>query len=326
MIKTIISKFRIKFSDKSIDTEHYLALIYCFLPLLPGIITIIGFMILPSFSMNHLELLGLIILSIINGFFLLFYGKKMIGYFKKKRIMLGFISLLSVYLFLLFTLSWFSFFVGHLTNVLNLAWHMSENYMYIPNPGENIDKSIDMYKSVGELTTGLSQLICISFILNILVPDSLQKIEVSLKEMLKRLLLKFLFLFLFGVAASIFMKTNRDNFVVVSIIYGAILFFANPEIIIVIFSNFKNIEGKDISENTKKTFLIFKLLLSEMYIAWAISIFSFPSNSQKQFYIFISIFFIFLVLTMGTRIYLKSKGEDLFTNWIKNNDKSDISK
>lgn len=316
-------KLKNKFSDGSIDTEHYIAVFYCFVVVLPVLITWFGTVTLEHSSNAFLVLLELVVFTVISAFLFLLFGKKLFSYIIEKRFMLIFLSFPTVILFLLFTLSWFSFFWGNLVNLLSTSAYMTNQIPVVTHPEGDLIRSINSSRIVLQNMIIFSQILTISFLLNMFVPKSLQTVNVSFKKKFTRLGFKILCLTVTGLITFIFIITNKDNFSIVIFVYTAVMFFSAPKVIMYLFSDLKNIDDKTISDNVIRSFYFFQLILSELLIAWFISVYVFPTNITYRSHTLLTIFFILLIPTVIVRIFSMSKKADLFSKWIVDEEKEE---
>lgn len=240
----------------------------------------------------------------------------MIYYFKKKRFMLGLLSFSTVSLFLSFSLAWLYLFSANVSNLLNSWGYEANQGLNILYPEKFLIDSIENFVKTGQIMMVFSQVIGVSFLLNLIVPKPLQMVDIPVKKKILRGLIKIGGLAAIIIVGIILLVVNKDNVAIVTAIYGATMFIANPKIIIDVFSNLKNIDNISISSDVTKAFSLFKLILTELYVSWIISIYTFPNNSINRINMFVILFTIFIVITVSARLYLQSKGKDLFSKWL----------
>lgn len=311
----LIAKVKKKMSDGSIDSEHYIAIFYCICVILPLIVTGVGVFLLQVFTNFFFQFVILIIFTVINALLFVFFGKKSIFYIRNKRFMLFFFSFFTVYLFLLFTLSWAIFFLGNLNSFLSITL-LPEMRFPKEHPGTNLARSIESFRVTSQNMVIFSQGLGFSLLLNTFVPTSLQKIDVSILKKILRLLIKLTSLTVMGLILFVLLKTKREDFFAVTAVYGVLTTLADPKKIINIFTNTKNIEEKIVSTNVMKIFNAFKLFLSEFYVAWVLSIITFDSDADQRLNLFLIILLIFIVITVAVKIYFQLNGEDFFSTWL----------
>lgn len=312
-MKEFTYKIKNRLSDGSIDSEHYIALFYCFIIALPMIFTSIEVLILKQSSIVFFKMLEFFCFAIVSGLFFKYYAKKMVSYFKNKRFMLGFLSLSIVIAFFLLMLAWLSVFFGNLSNLISV-YLLSESQPLFLDLGKNIINSIESVTILSQNMIIFSQIIGISLLLNMMMPKSLQKVDVPLIKKFLRLLFKIAILFVFGVAIVTFLNTNKDNFIVVSIVYAGIIWVADPKNFITIFSNAKIFENKTVSDEATRAYKMFRYFLIGLYAIWAASVYIFPDNKVNTFSIMV---FIFIFASVIIQIVLQFKGEDIFSKLLK---------
>lgn len=310
----LIAKVKEQMSDGSIDSEHYIAIFYCICIILPLIVTGIGVFLLHIFTNLLLQFVILIIFTVINAWLFVFFGKKFVFYIRNKRFMLSFFSFFTVYLFLLFTLSWTIFFLGKINGLLGITLLPEMNFSK-EHPGTNLARSIESFRITSQNMVIFSQGLGFSLLLNIFVPTSLQRVDVSILKKILRLLIKIISLTVIGLILFVLLKTKREDFFAVTAVYGVLTALADPKKIINIFTNLKNIEDKVVSTSIMKSFNAFKLFLSEFYIAWVFSIIIFDSDADQRLNLFSIILLIFVVITVAVKIYFQLNGEDFFSTW-----------
>ncbi|CAD5902922.1 hypothetical protein [Carnobacterium maltaromaticum] len=321
----IRNRIKIKLSDKSIDSEHILFICYCCLTIVPAIITVFGIHTVIIIQEKLLKYAIYIILLVVNTALLYFFGKKTWRFIKQKRIILGVLSIFTVGLFLSFTLSWLIILLGNFSNELNYKASQYQNI--IIQPTNSLFQTIDTSHSVAQRMITLIPIIGISYFLNIIVPKKLQRIDISFKNKLKRVCLKVIYLLVFGIITYIFTIIDKDNFGSVSIFTTLFTFACTPKTCLYIFTNYKNIETKNISEKITKKFEVLKLLYYEFVFSWSISIYIFsPKNQNEKLTIFaITLCSLFLV-TMVILGFFKSRQEEFFSSWIIDENNKDFIK
>ena len=312
-MKKFVYKIKKKLSDGSIDSEHYIALFYCVIIMLPMLITLIEVLILEKSSSTFSKLLKMLCFIVVNGLFFRYYIKKMISYFKYKRFMLGFLSSSLVVSFLLLILSWLSIFFGNISNLINKHLLLVNQPMLL-NLGESIISSIESIQMISQIMLFFSQVIGISMLLNVIMPKSLQKVDVPLMKKFLRLMFKIAILLVFGVAIFTFLNTNKDNFIVVSIAYAGIIWVSDPKNFITIFFNAKIFENKTISDEATRAYKIFRYFVIGLYAIWAASVYIFPENKANAFSAMV---FIFIFASVIIKTVLQFKGEDIFSKLLK---------
>lgn len=318
----LVSMIRETGSSGSIDAEHYIAVGYCFGIIIPVIISGLGIKVVFFIPITFLKFLTMVFFIIMNFFFLSYYIKKMLSYFKNRRIMLGCISLPIIYLFLLFALSWSSLFFGNLSNMLNIAW-MGGQEEFIAHPEESLLSTLDNFRFISQFMAIVGQMIGFSLFLNMILPNSLQAVKVSSKKKFTRLLIKVSFLAIMILLIAIFLNTGKEDFFSITAIYGVIIAFASPKMILQVFSNIKDIDNKSISPEINKAFNIFKFFWAEFYIAWVISIRIYGSESSLRMRLFAIISVILVFLTVSIKFFFQFKNKTFFSSWIIDEDNDD---
>lgn len=312
-MKEFTYKIKNRLSDGSIDSEHYIALVYCLLIALPMIITFIEVLILKQSSTVYIKMLNFFCFAIVSGLFFKCYAKKMVSYFKNKRFMLGFLSLSIVTAFFLLMLAWLSIFFGNLSNLISV-YLLSELQPLFLDLEKNIINSIESVTILSQNMIVFSQIIGISLLLNMMVPKSLQKVDVPFIKKILRLLFKISILFMLGLAFITFFNTNKDNFFVVSIVYAGIIWVADPKNFITIFSNAKIFENKTISDEATRAYKVFRYFLIGLYAIWAAAVYIFPENKVTAFS---GMVFIFIFASVIIQMILEFKGEGIFSKLLK---------
>lgn len=317
-----------KLSDGTIDTEHYIAVYYCFAIMVPLFVTGIGIQLVGYSPFTFLKWFIILILIIVNACLFFVYGKKMICYFKNKRFMLGLLSFSTVSLFLSFSLAWFYVFSANVSNLLNSWGYVANQGLNILHPEKLLIQSIDYFVKTGQGMVIFSQVIGFSFLLNIIVPKQLQMVDIPVRKKILRALFKIGGLFFLALVTAALLFVNKDNFAVVTAAWGVITFLSSPKLIIDIFSNRKDVANITISSDITKAFSLIRLFLGELYFSWIISIYAFPNNLVYRVNMFAIMVSSLVVITVFIRIYLQSKGKDLFSKWVivENKDSESTSK
>lgn len=311
-IVDLISKIKKKLSDGTIESEHYLAIAYCMGIFIPIMITRLSILLIFSSSAIFWKTVEIITSTGINFFCLYMFVKKMIYYFREKRLMLGFLSMPIVTIFLLYSLSWLTILLGNFTNMMSLI--LGDYDQLIMHPEENLIEAIDSTRVIAQNMIIFSQIVGISFLLNTFVPEALQKVVLPVKLRFLRLLIKILSLTMMGVIIWLLINTGRDQFFAVTAIYGVIFALATPKLIGEIFSNISNLENKSISPEINRSFSLFKFFLGEFYSAWVISICVYGSDATNRVNLFSIVSLILVFSTVGIKLFLQSKNKD-FSTW-----------
>jgi hypothetical protein len=179
---------------------------------------------------------------------------------------------------------------------------------------KNIINSIESVTILSQNMIVFSQIIGISLLLNMMVPKSLQKVDVPFIKKILRLLFKISILFMLGLAFITFFNTNKDNFFVVSIVYAGIIWVADPKNFITIFSNAKIFENKTISDEATRAYKVFRYFLIGLYAIWAAAVYIFPENKVTAFS---GMVFIFIFASVIIQMILEFKGEGIFSKLLK---------
>lgn len=87
--------------------------------------------------------------------------------------------------------------------------------------------------------------------------------------------------------------------------------------ILLVFSNYKNIEKLEISEGVLRTFDYIKLLYYECLFSWSISIYIFQAqNTETKIEVFaISLFLLMFVTLISQKLIFKFN-KQIFSNWL----------
>jgi hypothetical protein len=321
-----IQQLKTVFEDRSLDSEYYLAFIYLATPLLAMLITLTSTFFLSKISNRYVFILMLAIAVIPNAFLVYFLGKRMLNYFKEKRLMLGIISLYIVVLFLAQTTSWLFFFLSHVSNLLAVASNLDpQNVEFYP--GKLVFSLVEeVYPNISENWQVICPIMGISFAINPFLPSSLQRIDISIKDKMKRFIIKIAYVSFISVAIYAFYKMSRDHIVIVSALYGAIMTLGSPEKILSILNPKNNYSTQDISDETKKSFLFFKYFLTYLYVAWIFPVALYSSDFEKRSFLFFAILFGCLIVTISLQIYAQTTGKDFFNLWIKEENRKEIDK
>jgi hypothetical protein len=154
-------------------------------------------------------------------------------------------------------------------------------------------------------------------LLNIFLPKSLQSKDIPKKERMKRGFIKFALLSFIIFLTIIFGVINKDNFSSVTIFTTLFTFICTPQMILRVFSNYKNIENLEISEGVLRTFDYIKLLYYECLFSWSISIYIFQAEEPNiKIEIFaISLFFLLIGTLIAKKLLLKFN-KKVFSKWI----------
>lgn len=330
-IKTLNSKIKNKLLDGSMDSYHYQAILYCLTPLI-----LLLFFALEAFILNLIlsnlqskllaifEFISGSIFFVINSYLLIFFVKKIVSSLKSKYILLSFLILQSVLLLLLTTLFWFKAILAELHNILILSFNFDMPFIF---PYEAINPVINSLTIVVQNMMIFLLPIAFSFLLNSLLPEPLQKKDVSTKQKLVRMRTK-LFILVVALAMSfIFSIIDKNNFGSISILTTLFTFLCTPKTILRLFSNEEHVESKSISDDILIKFDRIKFLYYEFIFAWSISIYIFDSKkTEDKILISAIIFFILLIITLITQTYLKNDKKDLFLKWIVDNEDDEIKK
>ncbi|MEY2388071.1 hypothetical protein KGN15_013300 (plasmid) [Lactococcus lactis] len=214
----------------------------------------------------------------------------------------------------LITLNWFSSFMFSISNLLIVIWKIPDSLKF---PYKNINILVDIISKSSLAMFTFCVTIWISYMLNFILPKSLQKKDIPIKERVKRGFIKFALLSFIIFLTIIFSVINKDNFSSVTIFTTLFTFICTPQMILRVFSNYKNIEKLEISEGVLRTFDYIKLLYYECLFSWSISIYIFQAqNTETKIEVFaISLFLLMFVTLISQKLIFKFN-KQIFSNWI----------
>lgn len=313
-----IKKLQITLSNRSIDSEYYLALGYLFTPIFAIFVTLIGMLTIVPIGYDYPKLLIilLVVLVMINGYFLYFFGKKCWKYFRMTRFMLGCISLVTVYLFFLQTLVWIYFLTTYISNFLLVFISLRQNNT-LNNPMYLLMILVNKtYPNIKDSISGISPIVGVFFVLNQILPKSLQTIELTFPKRILRLIIKVGFIVLIVCSLYVFSCVNKDNWLIVSGVYGFIMSI-KPEKILTLIHPKKTFKSVDVSESIRKSFFMYRVFLTGIYLSWMISIYIYPSSVDKRLFLFLVMCLSYMVILIVIQIYGNTSGKNYFEKWLK---------
>jgi len=316
----MILKIKNSLSDKSVDSEHYIALIYLYIPNILAIcLTLLGIQTF-GLAQYHFLFLFLFIISIfliINALLTKYLGKKLWSYLKQKRFMVSIVLFTSLLLYIIQTFAWISFLFGSIYNILSVKLNVNSDFIPFDTTEALHLLITDIYSSSKDIVMSYSFIITLSLLLNSILPSSLSKVNIPFRKKILRIILKLLSVVIMGFMGYIFNNSGVKHLTLISAIYGAVILFASPDKILSLIDSKELVQKEDISDAIRKNFFNFKVFFTYVYLSWVISITLSGSNVPKKSLIFISSLFTFLTLTIFFQIYARNKKKDYFENWKK---------
>ncbi|MHC5226889.1 hypothetical protein ACYSNW_01280 [Enterococcus sp. LJL99] len=322
-IKSFYNMLKIKLSNDSIDSYHYLGIIYCLTPVFLFIFFTIEMFFLGLTIQYTKYIIRMFLESFLGILFfifsvrlLIFFVKKVFSYFKNKYYLLCFILFFTI-LFLLFaTFLWFIIVLADVHNFLVFIFNFDTPLIF---PYQALEPTINIFGTILQLMVLFISFISLSLLMNSFLPSKLQKKDISQKQKLFRIIFKLSIVVIAIILSIVFSIIDKNNFSSISLLTTLFTFLCTPKTILRLFSNKKNIEKANISEDVTKSFELIKFCYYEFIFSWSISIYIFnPNETQNRIIISFVIFFILIIATKVSQFYLINKKNHIFDKWIVN--------
>ncbi|MFG5432842.1 hypothetical protein ACFJXP_11190 [Enterococcus faecalis] len=324
-----IKKVQTRMMNLSIENGFFKVMIYTVLPLLLTMIFVLEIVIVNwTFRLDNSEIMSLLVFIITILFLFLaiilfvFFLQLSIKFLKNHYIQLPLLLLPTLISLFMIVLFWLYAVLAYVNNFLwSLLGHVSPSFL--KDPYFNMDSVLDALVSISRVMFIIYIPLAISFMLNTLLPEELQVRNISFKQKLYRLFLKFAYLVLIIFITYIFSIIDKENFGTISIFSTLFTFACTPKTILRVFSNIVNIEEKQISEEIYRKFDTAKFLYYEMIFAWSIAIYIVDAKTlNEKVMVFAISFFALIVITIGIKVRFEKHGNKLFSKWIINGEKN----